>query len=70
METETLDKLFLEISQVTGAKTERELLLERSIREIAECKSWEAQAALAEYALADIEDRRPEKFALDWLDSQ
>ena len=31
METETIDKLFLELSQVTSAKTKRELALERAI---------------------------------------
>lgn len=69
METETLDKLFLEISQFTKAKTSRELLLEKRIREIADAKSWEDQGALAELALADIENRQPERFALEWLDT-
>jgi adenosine deaminase len=32
METETIDKLFLELSQVTKAKTERELALEKSLK--------------------------------------
>lgn len=31
METETIDKLFLELSQVTKAKTQRELELERQL---------------------------------------
>lgn len=31
METETLDKLFLELSQVTKAKTAREIQLERAL---------------------------------------
>jgi hypothetical protein len=32
METETIDKLFLELSQVSKAKTERELQLERVLK--------------------------------------
>jgi|GEM_PF-5886926 len=69
LQTETLDKLYLEWSQFTKAKTGRELRLENKIREIAQSKSWEEQAVMAELALADIEDRQPEQFALDWLDN-
>lgn len=69
METETLDKLYLEIAQFTQAKSCKELRLEQQIREIAKAPSWEAQAALAEIALADIECREPEQFATDWLHS-
>lgn len=68
MQTETLDKLYLEWSQFTKAKTGKELHLEQRIREIAGSKSWEEQSAMAEMALANIEGRLPEKFALDWLD--
>ena len=32
METETMDKLFLELSQFTTAKTKRELQLEEALR--------------------------------------
>ena len=67
LQTETLDKLYLEWSQFTQAKTGRELFLERQIREIAASKSWEEQAAMAELALAGIEDREPEQFATDWI---
>ena len=35
METETLDKLYLEWSQFTKAKTKRELQLEAALRKIA-----------------------------------
>lgn len=70
MQTETLDKLYLEWSQFTKAKTARELYLESLIKEIAESKSWESQSALAELALANIEERQPEQFALDWLNAQ
>jgi hypothetical protein len=34
MITETIDRLFLELSQVTSAKTERELRLERAVRQL------------------------------------
>lgn len=68
--TETIDKLYLELSQISNAKTGKEIHLENRIREIANSKSWEEQAALAEIALADIEERMPEKFALDWLEAQ
>jgi hypothetical protein len=33
MDTEVIDRLYLELSQVTKAKTNRELLLEQSLRE-------------------------------------
>lgn len=38
--TETIDKLFLELSQVTKAKTAKELSLERLLREV--LKAWES----------------------------
>jgi len=63
METGTIDKLFLELSQFTQAKTERELHLERWIREIANSTSHDSTSAVAEYALADIENREPEEWA-------
>ena len=37
METETIDKLFLELSQVTKAKTEKELFLHREKAELEKC---------------------------------
>ena len=67
-QTESLDKLFLEISQFTNAKTGRELFLENQIREIASSKSWEEQGCMAEIALAEIEGREPDEFVLDYLD--
>lgn len=36
METETLDKLYLEWSQITKARTSREIRYERSLRSIAD----------------------------------
>lgn len=69
MQTEIIDKLFLELSQITKAKTEREMNLEQAIKEIAAASSWESQAVYAELALAIIEDRAPEQFAIEWLDS-
>lgn len=39
METEMIDKLFLELSQVSKAKTERELQLERLLKRVLE--AWE-----------------------------
>ena len=67
METETLDKLYLEISQFTEAKTKSELYLENMIRNIANATTWEDQAALAEIALADIEKRPVAEFAMEWM---
>jgi len=43
METETIDKLFLELSQVTNAKTARELKLEDLLRSA--CNIAERQGA-------------------------
>lgn len=34
LETETIDKLFLELSQVSQAKTARELALEETVRQL------------------------------------
>lgn len=70
LKTETLDKLYLEWSQFTKAKTHRELKLEEQIRIIADSKSWVDQAAFSEIALAEIEDRAPDQFAIDWLHNQ
>jgi hypothetical protein len=67
-ETESIDRLYLELSQFTKAKTQREIFLELKIREIAESESWEEQSCMAELAMADIENRQPEQFALDYLD--
>lgn len=67
MQTETLDKLYLEWSQFTKAKTGRETQLENLIREIVGADSYQSQAALAELALADIDGREPEQWAIDWL---
>ena len=39
MKTEIIDKLFLELSQVTKAKTEKELALECLLRNV--LKAWE-----------------------------
>lgn len=33
METETIDKLYLELSQISSAKTRRELELEKALRQ-------------------------------------
>lgn len=38
LETETIDKLFLELSQFTQAKTERELRYEKALKELANCE--------------------------------
>ena len=64
METEILDKLYLEWSQFTKARTQRELKLMSSMRKIAKAKSWEEQAVIAEYAVADAENREPEDWAV------
>lgn len=34
LETETIDKLFLELSQITNAKTRKELLLEKVLNDV------------------------------------
>ena len=65
IETESIDRLFLELSQFTKAKTARELRLEGMIRKIAEAGSWEAQGKAAEIALAEIENRLPERWAIE-----
>jgi rRNA-processing protein FCF1 len=39
METETIDKLFLELSQVTNAKTRREIELEAEIERLGRVKT-------------------------------
>ena len=63
--TETLDKLYLEWSQFTKAKTARELWLIQMIKDIGNAKSWEAQAVMCEIALAKIEDREIEPWAVE-----
>ena len=40
METETLDRLFLELSQFTRAKTKRECELEEQVAEFAAALEW------------------------------
>ena len=65
VETESIDRLFLEISQFTKAKTEREITLENMIRKIAGTASWEKQGQEAEKALAFIENRQPEQWAAE-----
>jgi len=68
MQTETLDRLYLEWSQFTKARTERELHLEKLIREIAETMSWEQQACRAEIALAFVENRAVAEWVLQTSD--
>lgn len=65
IETESIDRLFLELSQFTKARTQREIALERMIRQIAEAGSWEKQGREAEKALAFIEGRLPERWATE-----
>lgn len=65
IETESIDRLFLELSQFTKAKTAREIKLEAMIRRIATSGSWEAQGKAAEIALAEIENRTPERWATE-----
>lgn len=57
--TETLDKLYLEYSQITGARTARELRYMKLIKDIADAKNWMERAVKVEYALAEIEGREP-----------
>ena len=64
-ETTAIETLFLELSQFTKAKTARELRLEALIREIAKASSWEKQGKAAEKALAYIENRAPEQWAME-----
>lgn len=47
--SETLDKLYLEISRITEAKTQREIELEKAIHDIARTQSFEEQSRLADY---------------------
>jgi hypothetical protein len=47
--SETLDKIYLELSRITYAKTEREIELEKAIHDIASTQSWEQQSRFADY---------------------
>lgn len=60
MDTETIDRFYLELSQFTSAKTKRELELEQAIIDICESKSWEEQMIMSECARAKVENREPE----------
>lgn len=56
MTTETLDKLYLELSLLTSAKSKREIELEKAIHQIANSKSWEQQDRLACYYSAILKN--------------
>lgn len=45
METETIDKLFLELSQVTQASTKKELDLQAEVRDLREALVYAAHAS-------------------------
>jgi 3-dehydroquinate dehydratase len=54
MDTETLDKLYLEWSNFTKARTRREYLLLATCRKISECGSLDDAKALAMNALRSL----------------
>jgi len=66
METEVIDKLFLELSQVTSAHTSIELRLMRALRELVKCKAMKESIdngdALPEY-VAEYARRNPAAWA-------
>lgn len=59
MTTETLDKLYLEWSNFTKARTGREMMLVATCHKISECNSLNDAKALAMNALRSLgEDKR------------
>ena len=57
MDTETMDKLFLELSQFTRAATEDELILKRALRSVVEIRdAYFQQGELEDRALSCVYD--------------
>jgi len=61
METESIDKLFLELSQITKAKTKKEIVLENILRDV--LKAWSDQAR----KIGNIEPRDMSLFKRAWF---
>ncbi len=67
-ETSVIDKLFLELSQITKAKTASQLNLEKQIKELAGASTWEEHHAISEIVVSSIENRKPKQFAINWFE--
>jgi len=68
MNTETLDKLYLEWSQFSHAKTEREIALENLIQDIDNFKSHESTSCMAHLANSCVKGLKPEEWIYQILD--